>query len=163
MSTIADELTRIQKAKADIKTAIENKGVTVGNTKLDGYANLINQIQTGGGSTGGGTEREIILSVGDSFDFNFKIKSKDLYQNSTFYFNGKVDDPANPGEGFTVTFNIVFQWYDWTAGIYCNAQDPYGNQLGIQFDGEWFYFTNTSGGSCEITNIYSKDLPIYYI
>lgn len=163
MSTIADELTRIQKAKADIKTAIENKGVTVGNTKLDGYANLINQIQTGGGSTGGGTEREIILSDGDSFDFNFKIKLKDLYQNCTFQFNGEVDDPANPGEGYTVTFNIDFQWTGFDSAIYINvALDPYGNNFDIQCDGEWFYFKPSSEGSCEI--IYKQiNLPIYYI
>lgn len=163
---ISENLQRIQEAKANIKTAIENKGVTVGNTKLDGYANLINQIQTGGGSTGGGTEREIILSDGDSFDFNFKIKLKDLYQKTTFQFYGEVDDPANPGEGFKVTFNINVNcdnFNNYESRIYINnALDPYGNQFDIQCDGEWFYFKTTSGGSCEI--IYKQiNLPIYYI
>lgn len=50
MGTIAQELTRIQTAKADIKTAIEAKGVTVPSaTTIDGYASLIGQISGGGG------------------------------------------------------------------------------------------------------------------
>ena len=47
-TTIAQELTRIQTAKADIKTAIEAKGVTVPSaTTIDGYATLVGQIQSG--------------------------------------------------------------------------------------------------------------------
>ena len=49
--SISSEITRLTNAKSAIKTAIENKGVTVpSSTKLDGYANLINSISTGGGN-----------------------------------------------------------------------------------------------------------------
>lgn len=49
--SIATEISRLQTAKANIKTAIENKGVTVpSSTTLDGYSSLINQISGGGGS-----------------------------------------------------------------------------------------------------------------
>jgi hypothetical protein len=45
--SIASEISRLQGAKADIKTAIEGKGVTVSSsTKLDGYADLIDSIVT---------------------------------------------------------------------------------------------------------------------
>ena len=45
--SIASEITRLQQAKADLKTAIEAKGVTVpASTTLDGYAALVDQIQT---------------------------------------------------------------------------------------------------------------------
>lgn len=44
---IADQITRIQNAKAAIKTAIEGKGVTVGDGTIDTYAEKINQIVTG--------------------------------------------------------------------------------------------------------------------
>ncbi len=48
---ISDEISRIQSAKADIKAAIEGKGVTVPSaTLLDGYAALITSIPTGGSS-----------------------------------------------------------------------------------------------------------------
>lgn len=49
--SIVSEITRLQNAKSAIKTAIENKGVTVGNGTLDTYADKINDIQTGGGSS----------------------------------------------------------------------------------------------------------------
>lgn len=46
--SIASEISRIQSAKADIKSAIESKGVTVpSNTKLDAYAPLIQAIEGG--------------------------------------------------------------------------------------------------------------------
>jgi hypothetical protein len=48
--SISSEITRLQTAKADLATAIEGKGVTVPSaTKLDGYADLVDAIQTGGG------------------------------------------------------------------------------------------------------------------
>ena len=49
--SIASEISRIQSAKADIKSAIESKGVTVPNdAKIDAYAPLIQAIGGGGGS-----------------------------------------------------------------------------------------------------------------
>jgi uncharacterized protein (TIGR02145 family) len=45
--SIATEIIRLQTAKENIKTAIENKGVTVGSSdKIDSYPTYINQIQT---------------------------------------------------------------------------------------------------------------------
>lgn len=44
--TIASEISRLQWAKADICTAIENKGVTVWSIKLDQYCDCINAIPT---------------------------------------------------------------------------------------------------------------------
>lgn len=157
-----DKLNIIQNSVYNIKNAIIEKGVQIAeNEDITTFAEKISRI-SGGGSTGG-TEREIILSDGNSFDFNFKIKLKDLYQKTSFQFNGKVDDPANPGEGFTVTFNIDFRWIGFDSAIYINAAlDPYGNNFDIQCDGEWFYFKPSSEGSCEI--IFKQiNLPIYYI
>lgn len=49
--SVNSEIERLQTAKADLKTAIENKGITVpSNTKLDGYADLVDSISGGGGS-----------------------------------------------------------------------------------------------------------------
>lgn len=45
--SIASEIERIQNAKSSIKTAIENKGVTVGNGTIDTYASKINEISVG--------------------------------------------------------------------------------------------------------------------
>lgn len=45
--SIATEIQRLQTAKVDIKTAIENKGVEVGNGTIDTYAEKINEISVG--------------------------------------------------------------------------------------------------------------------
>lgn len=46
--SIASEITRLQNAKSNIKTSIENKGVTVpNNATLDAYSGYIDNIQTG--------------------------------------------------------------------------------------------------------------------
>ena len=48
--SISTDLTRLQSAKAAIRTAIEDKGVTVPDSaKLDAFAALIDSIPTGGG------------------------------------------------------------------------------------------------------------------
>lgn len=48
--SIASEITRLSNAKDAIKTALEGKGVTVpSETKIDEYAELIGDIETGGG------------------------------------------------------------------------------------------------------------------
>ena len=45
--SVADNLNRIIQAKADIKAAIENKGVAVGDVTIDSYAEKINLIEQG--------------------------------------------------------------------------------------------------------------------
>lgn len=47
--SVAQEIQRLKSAKANIKTAIENKGVTVGDGTIDTYAEKISQISGGGG------------------------------------------------------------------------------------------------------------------
>ena len=47
--SIANEIQRLQGSKANIKSAIEEKGVTVGDGTIDTYADLIRQITTSGG------------------------------------------------------------------------------------------------------------------
>lgn len=49
--TLSTEIARLTQAKADIKAAIEAKGVTVGNGTIDTYASKIGEISSGGGST----------------------------------------------------------------------------------------------------------------
>ena len=46
--SIATEITRLQNAKANIKSAIEEKGVTVGDGLIDTYADKIAEISAGG-------------------------------------------------------------------------------------------------------------------
>lgn len=73
--SIQTDLTRLQSAKAAIKTAIEGKGVTVpGSTLLDGMAALIDAIEAGGGGVGGDFEvsEGIITLSEDSESLSFE-------------------------------------------------------------------------------------------
>lgn len=50
--TIADQIKRLQKAKSDLKAAIQSKGVTVpDNATLGDYAQKVNLIEQGGGNS----------------------------------------------------------------------------------------------------------------
>ena len=68
MGTTAEKLQRVAQSKADIKTAIEGKGVVVGGIPFSQYASKINEIEQGGG---GGTSRyylnKCILTVDDGY------------------------------------------------------------------------------------------------
>jgi hypothetical protein len=55
--SIAQEIQRLQMAKAAIKTAIEAKGVTVGDSTIDTYAAKISEISVGSGSGSGDYEQ----------------------------------------------------------------------------------------------------------
>lgn len=50
--SIATEIQRLQEAKADIKTVIEEKGVEVGNGLIDGYADKVDAVYDKGVSDG---------------------------------------------------------------------------------------------------------------
>lgn len=50
--SIATEIQRLQEAKADIKAAIEEKGVEVGNELIDGYADKVDAVYDKGVSDG---------------------------------------------------------------------------------------------------------------
>lgn len=51
-NTISDELNRLIQAKAGIKSALEEKGLTIGDSStLDEYPGLIQEMETGGGSS----------------------------------------------------------------------------------------------------------------
>lgn len=74
--SIATEIQRLQTAKADLKTAIEGKGVTVpSSATLDDYADLVDAIETGGGggdyeiAAGTVTPTASVSSLAVSVDF----------------------------------------------------------------------------------------------
>ena len=53
MSTIIQEITRLQNAKSSLKSSLEAKGVTVSSdATLDAYPALVDSIPSGGGGTG---------------------------------------------------------------------------------------------------------------
>lgn len=90
--SIATEISRLQGAKADIKTAIEGKGVSVPSSALlDSYPDYIDAIQQGGG---GAVEENDVIFI----DYDGTI----LYSYSASEFANLTELPANPThEGLT--------------------------------------------------------------
>ena len=70
--TIADQITRLNNAKAAIKNSIENKGVAVSNTaKLDEYAALIDSIKVGSGGSGGDEDDWLKIRTNNYSNFGY--------------------------------------------------------------------------------------------
>ena len=90
--SIASEISRLQTAKAGLKTAIEGKGVTVPSaTTLDGYPALVGAIPAGGGYS----QKDVLESV---------------YANKQYYRKGLSGD-------WDVDLNYVEEWAVSNTGI----------------------------------------------
>lgn len=81
--SVATEIQRIQTAKADIKTAIENKGVEVGDGKIDTYAEKISQISSGGGDSHYDTFWNSVQENGKRTNYNYAFYGMS-WNNTTF-------------------------------------------------------------------------------
>ena len=86
--TIAEEITRLSNAKANIKQAIENKGVEVSDSALlDEYPALIDSIEVGGGGGGADPFYEIMWNMATNNNTNYSHLFRD--------YNGTELDVSN--------------------------------------------------------------------
>ena len=120
--TIADQITRLNNAKAAIKTSIENKGVTVSNTaKLDEYAALIDSIEVGSGGnendwlnirTNGGWNYAYLFygCYAESLDVSSLDTSKTTNMDSMFYMCSNLTtlDVSSFNTGKTTNMKSMF-------------------------------------------------------
>ena len=111
--SIATELTRIQQAKADIKTAIESKGVTVPSaTTIDGYPSLVNTIQTFDPYAGHdyveiGGLKWATMNIGASSITDYGLYFQ--WGDTTGYLSGSVGTSGT-------TYAKPFNWADYKYG-----------------------------------------------
>ena len=91
--SIATEIARLQSAKADIKSAIEEKGVEVGDGTIDTYAEKIGEISVGGGIDFAKYCASIIIE-----DFNLLGKEEVILNldNATSLYNFNYTDHIDP-------------------------------------------------------------------
>ena len=108
--SIASEITRLQEAKADIKTAIENKGVTVpASATLDEYASLVDSI-SGGGSVDWESTARGMLDCSTTFelptDLTVKGSSHILYLRKNVTGHITISDTSIGTAAFSNCTNI---------------------------------------------------------
>lgn len=137
MSTIADELTRIQNAKASLATSIAAKGVEVpAATKIDGYAALVDQISQGGGGVVKGSltltesaqDVTIVHNLGTQNIEAFllrKTQMLDVYNtNGAYYMVAQGFDFAASATGTRRGYiHITFESRTGWDYITCNSRD----------------------------------------
>lgn len=102
---ISDEITRLQSAKAALKTAINSKNDSshqIDDETLEDYAGFVDEISTGGG---GGTVQEAPSKDVNFYDYDGKI----LYSYTASEFAQLTALPANP----THT-GLTSQGWNWT-------------------------------------------------
>lgn len=163
--SVATELTRIQGAKADLKTAIEAKGVTVPSaTLISGYSALVDQIQTGGipDSDGLYDVQVALISAAltppdTTFTIRFAPKYLLRYNSRGYYsFTGTtgMTIPAT-----TVTFPTPISWSCDNQQITISGDQvtvPVGFDDDVTFSVTWVDYTGTTRTSsrvCHISNL----------
>lgn len=132
--TIADQITRLNNAKAAIKTSLENKGVTVSDSALlDEYAAFIDGIVVGGNEGGNESYYEDLFNkiTGNNTDYSYLFStngtasyllteldlssfdtSKVTHMNHMFYFCAKLTtlDVSNFNTSNVTDMNNMFSY-----------------------------------------------------
>lgn len=162
--SVATEITRIQGAKADLKTSIEAKGVTVPSaTLISGYASLVDQIQTSGGfpDSDGLVDIEITTSgpqLGDTFTLEYV---------PTYVMKYTPASAIDTVAGFTissqsVTYRTPIVWTCDNANITINGSTvsvPGGFNSNVTFTATWVDYegeTHTTSKTIQVVgNLYS--------
>lgn len=105
--SIATEIQRLQEAKADIKAAIEEKGVEVGNGLIDGYADKVDAVYDKGVTDGKKSQYD---KFWDNFQQNGKLKGYPCafqkWDESAFYPKYDIIVGANNGTVYGATASM---------------------------------------------------------
>ena len=140
--SIATEITRLQNAKASIKSSIENKGVSVSpSATLDGYSILIDAISSGGGSgleyeTGTYTPSEDVSRPSINFA---KTHSKPPCFVSMYDCTGTIDETTYTNVAFN--FIDIYQLFNGSYTYSSSVTNPMSCGTAI------FIYRGTSLGS----------------
>lgn len=119
MGTTAQKLNAILASKSAISGAIEAKGVTVGNTALSGYASLIGQIQSGGG-TSNYYKCASVNTSNSTWTGNRAILNNGVYTLESAVTSGLSYTSLKPKVGWIYDTNALVQ------GHYLNGVIPSG-------------------------------------
>lgn len=141
--SIASEISRIQGAKADLKTSIEAKGVTVpSSTLISGYASLVDQISGGGGGGLPDSDGLVDLSIATG-DMTDSAESITLTYTPTYLLRYAPSTPVSNRSSMAVSTTVNYPSIVWSCDspsitISGNtATIPLGTDDDIEFTATW--------------------------
>ena len=153
--SIANEIQRLQSAKADIKAAIEQKGVTVGDGTIDTYVEKISEISSGGGLPNN-VETQIITPAAD-----LNLNTFYLYHNlnkvprSVHIVNlgiNEIVDNFDSVDQITLSLSANRLFQDSTTKNSTGARFWFAKSRGTNYD----YIDYTTHMTCEMTDSYIR-------
>ncbi len=114
--SVATEITRLQGAKADLKTSIEAKGVTVPSaTLISGYAALVDQISGGGGIPDSDGLFDLSIATGD---MSTSASTLTLTYMPRYLLRYSPSSAMSNVSGFSISKSVTYPAVVWT----CNSQ-----------------------------------------
>lgn len=153
MSTIAENLQTLQTIKNNIKTSIENKGVSVGDVAFTEYSTKIDEITTGGG---GGTLETINITENGVY---VPSEGVDGYNQVNVNVSGEVLSLISPDtlkRVYETNYNDTGLYTDgntfYTYNGYC-VENPENGEIGVpnytyNTDyGQWDYVKDVNGNN----------------
>ena len=157
--SVATEITRIQGAKADLKTSIEAKGVTVpSDTLISGYASLVDQISGGGLPDSDGL---VDLSIATG-DMTAGSSTLTLTYTPTYLLRYASSTPVINVSSISISETVHYPSIVWT----CNNQSitisgntatiPTGTDSDVEFTATWTDYngnTHTTSKTIHVLNI----------
>ena len=163
--TIASEITRLQWAKADIKTAIENKWVSVpANVKLDSYDDYISQITSGTIPTMF-TPASLVYSRVFQSSYNWMawrpraLAYEGLDTTETAYYNyffTMVDSSSAGSYGRPYIIVLRKTWgSNWTTTVY--TWPEYSNSNAYDYPAVYETFALNNNGTLKVYIIFHVD------
>lgn len=111
--SVASEITRLQGAKADLKTSIEAKGVTVPSaTLISGYASLVDQISGGGGLPDSDGLLDLSIATGD---MTASASTLTLTYTPTYLLRYAPSTPISSVSSMSISKTVTYPAVVWTC------------------------------------------------
>lgn len=155
--SIATEITRLQGAKADLKTSIEAKGVTVPSaTLISGYASLVDQIQVGGGIPD--SDGLIDLSIAN-IDMTESASSLTLTYTPTYLLRYSPSTPVSNRSSMSVSTTVNYPSIVWTCSNQlitisgATATIPTGFNNDVVFTATWSDYNGDSHNTTKTVHL----------
>lgn len=155
--SIASEITRLQGAKADLKTSIEAKGVAVPSaTLISGYAALVDQISGGGGLPDSDGLVDLVIANGDMTESSSSLTLK---YTPTYLLRYIPSTPVSNRSSMAVSTTVNYPSIVWTCSNQsitisgATATVPTGFNNDVVFTATWSDYNGDSHSTTKTVHL----------